>query len=128
MVNLKRELPLKDTIWTADDIRMYRPSVVKGQWSLSEMDLEWIATGCYILGCGGGGSPQHDFLALRNMVRAGATIHIVDVNSMEANGVCLWGGGIGSPEVSSERLMGEEYNESVTELLEFMRVRATGDL
>jgi len=107
-VNQKRDLPGLDVSWTADHILEYKPSVKKGEWFLSEIDLEWIAAGCYILGCGGGGSPTHDFLALREMVRRGETIRVIDLASVSADDVVGWGGGIGSPEVSAERLMGEE--------------------
>lgn len=61
-----------------------------------------------ILGTGGGGSPQHDFLSLREKVRAGKTIRVVDLKSLDKDALIGWGGGLGSPEVSSERLMGEE--------------------
>ncbi|ORY30778.1 putative hydantoinase [Naematelia encephala] len=122
-VNLKRKLPTVDNILQAADMLAYKPNVSNGEWSLSETDLEWIATGCYILGCGGGGSPQHDFLALREMVRRGETCKVIDLSAMSADGEIIWGGGIGSPEVSSERLMGEEYNEAVQELISFMNLK-----
>lgn len=38
------------------DIATYRPDVRARTWYISETDLEWITTGCYILGTGGGGS------------------------------------------------------------------------
>jgi hypothetical protein len=101
----------------------YKPTITsKGEWIISEIDTEWLATGCYILGCGGGGNPQHVFLALRNLIREGHQVKVVDLEDMTDKGLCLWGGGIGSPEVGSERLIGEEYNQSCRELIEFMKV------
>lgn len=41
---------------TEVDIATYRPDVRNRTWFISETDLEWITTGCYILGTGGGGS------------------------------------------------------------------------
>ena len=107
-MNQKRDLPTKDVMWTAARVLDYKPTVKDGEWFLSEIDLEWIAAGCYILGCGGGGSPQHDFLALREMVRRSETIRVMDIAKLDPNDLVAWGGGIGSPEVSAERLMGEE--------------------
>ncbi|ORX40324.1 putative hydantoinase [Kockovaella imperatae] len=121
VVNDSLTLPAKDIHWTAQSILSYRPRIVSREWILSEVDLQWIATGCYILGCGGGGSPDHESLALQKMIREGCVVRVVDVDSMK-DGYCLWGGGIGSPEVSSERLMGEEYNESVVELLAYLKM------
>jgi len=90
------------------DITSYTPDVQADQWFLSETDLEWIAEGCYILGCGGGGSPLHAFLELREMVRAGSIIRVVDLASVPQDAMIGWGGAMGSPEVTSERLLGNE--------------------
>lgn len=94
---------------SADDILSYKPRVQDNQWFLSEIDLEWIADGCYVLGCGGGGSPLHTFLELREMVRAGEAIRVIDLGFLTQDAAVGWGGGMGSPEVSSERLLGNEY-------------------
>ena len=93
---------------TEIDITSYTPNVQADQWFLSETDLEWIADGCYILGCGGGGSPLHAFLELREMVRNGSIIRVVDLLSVPQDAMIGWGGGMGSPEVTSERLLGNE--------------------
>lgn len=66
----------------------YRPKIVsspkaaRDEWLLSEKDLEWIRDGCYILGCAGGGSPKAEFLKLREQVRAGYTVRIIDSSSL----------------------------------------------
>jgi hypothetical protein len=100
---------------TASDILEYEPRIKRREWLLSEVDLEWIADGCYVLGCGGGGSPLHTFLELRELVRSGETVRVIDFSSVTSNALVGWGGGMGSPEVSSERLLG---NESVFSLHE----------
>ena len=94
---------------SAEDILSYKPKVQDNQWLLSEIDLEWISDGCYVLGCGGGGSPLHIFLELREMVRAGAVIRVVDSGSLTPDALIGWGGALGSPEVCAERLLGNEY-------------------
>lgn len=40
-------------VFTEEYITSYEPTVVNRQWLLSETDLEFINTGCYILGTGG---------------------------------------------------------------------------
>ncbi|WVW80695.1 hypothetical protein I302_102681 [Kwoniella bestiolae CBS 10118] len=116
-------LPESDPPVTAQTILEYRPNITnKGEWMLSEIDAEWIATGCYILGCGGGGSPYSKALALREIIREGGSIKIIDFSKLEDDGLVIWGGGIGSPEVSQERLVNEEYNQAVSELMRFLRM------
>ncbi|KAG2143055.1 hydantoinase [Suillus clintonianus] len=101
---------------TASDILEYEPRIEGREWLLSEIDLEWIADGCYVLGCGGGGSPLHTFLELRELVRSGDTARVIDFSSVASNALVGWGGSMGSPEVSSERLLGNEYQEASMEL------------
>lgn len=107
---------------TASDILEYEPRIKGREWLLSEIDLEWIADGCYVLGCGGGGSPLHTFLELRELVRSGETVRVIDFSSVLPNALVGWGGGMGSPEVSSERLLGNEYQEASAELWSFIGI------
>lgn len=107
---------------TASDILEYEPRIKRREWLLSEVDLEWIADGCYVLGCGGGGSPLHTFLELRELVRSGETVRVIDFSSVTSNALVGWGGGMGSPEVSSERLLGNEYQEASVELWSLMGI------
>jgi DUF917 family protein len=107
---------------TASDILEYEPRIKRREWLLSEVDLEWIADGCYVLGCGGGGSPLHTFLELRELVRSGETVRVIDFSSVTPDALVGWGGGMGSPEVSSERLLGNEYQEASTELWSLMGI------
>ncbi|KAF8839162.1 putative hydantoinase [Paxillus ammoniavirescens] len=107
---------------SAAGVLSYQPKVTGGEWFISEVDLEWIADGCYILGCGGGGSPLHIFMELREMVRAGDVIRVIDLASLAPDALVGWGGVLGSPEVSSERLLGNEYNEASADLWSFMGI------
>lgn len=86
------------------DISTYRPTVsISGEWTLSKMDLEFLALGCYILGCGGGGSPYGTYLQLVSLVEQGKPPVIVDVSFLEESAVIAPVAGVGSPAVSNER-------------------------
>ena len=95
-------------LFTEDYIDAYKPRVVNREWHLSETDLEWITTGCYILGTGGGGSPYQHMLRLREMMRAGATVRIISPWDLRDDDLVACGGGKGSPQVSIEKPYGEE--------------------
>ena len=97
-----------DLAWHPEDILAYRPKVIKGEWLISEIDLRWIGIGAFILGCGGGGDPHQIVLAAQELVRAGAKIRVVDYKSLASQQLVGWGGSFGSPEVISERLVGQE--------------------
>lgn len=90
------------------DVDTYRPKVIKNtetghpEWFVSETDVEWLADGCYVLGCAGGGSPFAEYIKLRDTLRAGHTIRIIDSSSMKEDDVVYWGGHMGSPAVSNE--------------------------
>jgi N-methylhydantoinase A/oxoprolinase/acetone carboxylase beta subunit len=89
----------------AMDVNAYRPTVVKNpetginEWIISELDLEWLSDGCYVLGCAGGGSPFSEYLRLRDQIRAGYKMRVVDVSSLKddalvycKSGSCSCGG------------------------------------
>lgn len=70
------------------DFDAYRPLVKRNldtgvhEWIVSETDIEWLSVGCYILGCAGGGSPKAEFLKLRDQIRAGCIVRIIDSSSL----------------------------------------------
>lgn len=80
----------------AVDINSYVPTVIKNpqtgvdEWEISVLDLEWLADGCYVLGCAGGGSPFSEFLRLRDQIRAGFKMRVIDAASLtdDANVYC----------------------------------------
>jgi DUF917 family protein len=87
----------------------YRPEVNdQKEWIISELDLEWISCGCYILGTGGGGTPYPHFVRVREMLRNGAVIRVVSPDGLKDDAVVACGGGKGSPTVSIEKLPGNE--------------------
>ncbi|KAK2813404.1 hypothetical protein FQN50_000720 [Emmonsiellopsis sp. PD_5] len=109
------------------DVVSYRPKVVKNmetgvpEWIVSETDLAWLADGCYVLGCAGGGSPFTEYIRIRDQLRQGHTIRIIDSSSLKKDAVIYWGGHMGSPAVSVERLAGDETEQAFLELMEYMK-------
>ncbi|THH28580.1 hypothetical protein EUX98_g5611 [Antrodiella citrinella] len=104
------------------DIEAYEPKILPNRsWRLSELDLEWIAEGCGILGCGGGGSPYPPFLVARQMLREGKEIIVVDPEDIPEDAVFVRCTFMGSPSVSNERLQGGgEIPTSARALLKYL--------
>ena len=98
------------------DILSYRPNVKNRVWNVSETDLNWITTGCYILGTGGGGSPYSLMIRIRTQLRSGATVRIVNPYDLPDDAQVGCGGGAGSPTVGIEKLAGDELLEAQQEL------------
>jgi N-methylhydantoinase A/oxoprolinase/acetone carboxylase beta subunit len=109
------------------DIETYRPKIITNaetgisEWIISETDLIWLADGCYVLGCAGGGTPLPEFLKLRDQVRAGHIIRVVDASSLAKDARIYWGGNMGSPAVSAERLSAGELLECIDEMMYYLR-------
>ena len=91
------------------DIMSYQPTVKGREWFISETDLDWITIGCYILGTGGGGSPYSSMLMLRQILRAGGIVRVINPNDLKDDDSVGCGGGAGSPTVGIEKLQGDEF-------------------
>ena len=91
------------------DIKSYKPKIQGREWIISETDLAWISTGCYILGTGGGGSPYGHMLRLREIMRNGGVVRVISPDDLQDDDLVACGGGKGSPTVSIEKLPGDEY-------------------
>tara|TARA_R110002060_G_scaffold3976_1_gene6219 strand:- start:488 stop:892 length:405 start_codon:yes stop_codon:yes gene_type:complete len=90
------------------DITSYIPHIQGREWIISETDLAWISTGCYILGTGGGGSPYGHMLRLREIMRSGGVVKVISPDDLQDSNLVACGGGKGSPTVSIEKLPGDE--------------------
>ncbi|KAJ5899423.1 hypothetical protein N7495_004167 [Penicillium taxi] len=102
------------------DLQTYRPEVKDGQWIISVTDLTFIAQGCKILGCGGGGDPYQEYLKNKAIVLAHpGKVRVVSPDYLPDDALVGWTGCMGSPEVSMERL---ENNECLKAHDELMRV------
>jgi hypothetical protein len=104
------------------DIKSYRPNVRAREWTISETDLAWITTGCYILGTGGGGSPYGHMLRLREIMRNGGVVRVISPDDLKDDDLVACGGGKGSPTVSIEKLAGDEY------AVPFLETQDTADI
>jgi DUF917 family protein len=82
----------------------YRPHVTNGIWYLSATDINYLETGCGILGCGGGGSPYKTALRARALLAAGKSIRVVTPESVGEEEKVLNVGFIGSPVAAAEKL------------------------
>lgn len=98
------------------DLDTYRPKVQNRIWYISETDLAFITTGCYILGTGGGGSPYSHMVRLRSMLRAGDVVRVISPSDLHDTDRVGCGGGMGSPTVGIEKLQGDEMMQSQHEL------------
>ncbi|KAK4167152.1 hypothetical protein QBC43DRAFT_256224 [Cladorrhinum sp. PSN259] len=107
------------------DLASYKPDVRKRVWYITETDLAWISTGCYILGTGGGGSPYPHMILLRELIRAGAVVRVVSPTDVADDAAVGCGGGAGSPTVSIEKLQGDEMMDAQRELYKICDNRAT---
>lgn len=103
----------------------YTPRVLRNrsgtpEWHISTMDLTFIATGCYILGCAGGGSPASTLILLKNLLAQSHTMRVISASSVADTARIYWGGHMGSPAVSVERLAGTETIAAFHELMAFL--------
>ncbi|CAH00191.1 uncharacterized protein KLLA0_D00528g [Kluyveromyces lactis] len=96
----------------------YKPTIINGEWLLSEIDIDFISTGAYILGCGGGGDPGPESIELKRIIKQGGKLRIVTLDEFErkteGKGTAINVGYCGSPVISSERLHGSEMIEAVS--------------
>ncbi|RSL84190.1 hypothetical protein CEP52_016504 [Fusarium oligoseptatum] len=90
------------------DLDTYRPEVKDGVWYVSEVDLEMMATGCGVLGTGGGGPTHHEFLKGLHALRTGGDkkMRIISPKSLKDDAVLCFGSWYGSPSVINERIAG----------------------
>ncbi|KAI0100329.1 hydantoinase [Nemania sp. FL0031] len=120
------QAPAADAKPTEDvDIDSYKPKVRNRVWYISETDLAWITSGCYILGTGGGGSPYSTMIRIREMLRRGDVIRVVSPADLPDDAAVGCGGGAGSPTVGIEKLPGDEMVQAQEELFKVCGRRAT---
>ncbi|GMM33558.1 hypothetical protein DASC09_052140 [Saccharomycopsis crataegensis] len=113
------------------DFQAYKPFVNENrEWIISETDLEFIRIGTYILGCGGGGTPYPIFLEMRNMLRNGAIVRVIDLHDAPkyatGEGKFITVGFAGSPTVADEQLQGDELTDASEALFDYIKTKADG--
>jgi uncharacterized protein len=67
-------------------------------------ELEPLSIGAWILGAGGGGSPYHSFLNIRELYRAGRRVALMDPAVLEDEDLVAVVSNMGAPLVGQERL------------------------
>ncbi|OLN92245.1 Hydantoin utilization protein A 1 [Colletotrichum chlorophyti] len=98
------------------DVLTYKPVVKDRVWYISETDLDWISIGCYILGTGGGGSPYSQQIILREKLRNGAVVKVVNPYDIADDALVGCGGYAGSPTVAIEKKSADEMQEAQEEM------------
>ncbi|KAI1842422.1 hypothetical protein JX266_011317 [Neoarthrinium moseri] len=121
-----KDLDVNISTETVVDPFTYKPEICTGtrgisEWIFSETDIDWLADGCYVLGCAGGGSPAASQIQLKRMLREGHKIRVIDSSSLNGDALIYWGGHMGSPAVSVERLQSIETVYAFQELMRYMR-------
>jgi N-methylhydantoinase A/oxoprolinase/acetone carboxylase beta subunit/DUF917 family protein len=107
------------------DPRTYKPTIKKNEetgvqeWHITETDINYLANGCYVLGCAGGGSPAATRIQLRDMLRAGYKMRVVDASALKDDACVYWGGHMGSPATSNERMQSLETVYAFRALMEY---------
>ena len=107
------------------DPRTYKPTVIKNEstaiqeWHITETDINYLANGCYVLGCAGGGSPASTRIQLRDMLRAGHKMRVIDASALKEDACIYWGGHMGSPATSNERMQSLETVAAFRALMEY---------
>lgn len=129
---------LKDSKEIADDAlnvdhETYVPHInSKREWIISEVDLDYIRIGTYILGCGGGGTPYPIYLEMRNMIRDGAVVRVINLydvhKKLGGKGNFVSVGFAGSPTVADEQLTGNELVDASEALFKFINEEPDGVL
>ncbi|KAL3443378.1 hypothetical protein BJX65DRAFT_199400 [Aspergillus insuetus] len=108
------------------DIQTYRPVIKDKQWIISSTDLDLIAQGCKVLGCGGGGDPYQEYLKVSALIRdKPGSVKVVSPDYLPDNATVGWTGCMGSPEVSMERLENDECRKAHEELIRVTGLPAT---
>ncbi|TFK90339.1 hydantoinase/oxoprolinase [Polyporus arcularius HHB13444] len=107
------------------DIDHYKPTILPDRrWKLSEVDLEWIAEGCGVLGTGGGGSSYPPFLMARQALRDGKHIYVLDPDDVLDGDTFIRCSFMGSPSVASERIQGgDEIPAAARALLKYLGIK-----
>ncbi|HEY3064800.1 MAG TPA: DUF917 domain-containing protein [Methylomirabilota bacterium] len=71
---------------------------------VSASEIESLAIGAWILGTGGGGSPYHALLNMRQLYRAGTVVRLMDARELADDDLVAIVSNMGAPLVGQERL------------------------
>ncbi len=85
---------------------------------IPEADLEPLSIGAWILGAGGGGSPYHAWLNIRQVYRAGRTVSLLDPAALADDDLVAVVSNMGAPLVGQERLSDPEFAARPVRMME----------
>lgn len=83
--------------------------------TLTAEEIDWISEGAAVLGAGGGGSTYLASLALKRLLRNGASVQVATVDEIGAEAVGPVLSGMGAPTVGIERLPTEGRYRALVE-------------
>ena len=83
-----------------------------------EDDIESLATGAWILGSGGGGSPYDGWLNLRDLYREGVAVNLIDAGELGDDDLVAVVSTMGAPLAGQERLADPELSVKPVRALE----------
>ena len=114
---------LRDHQAEAVDYQTYRPDVRKAVWYISETDVDFISTGCGVLGTGGGGPTHYEALVCRDLLRGGSKgrMRVISPNALDDDDLIGFGSYYGAPSVMNERIVsGCEIETGIEALLKLL--------
>ena len=102
---------------------LYKPCIQNHEWIISTTDLDFMSIGCKILGCGGGGDPYVEYLKTKTLLTTKpGTVRVIDASRLKDSAIVGWCGNMGSPEVSQERMEGNEPFLAQKALMKYMNL------
>lgn len=81
-------------------------------------ELEPLATGAWILGAGGGGSPYLSYLNARNLYREGKRANLMDPRDLDDDDLVAVVSNMGAPLVGQERLSDPAFSAKPVRMME----------
>lgn len=91
---------------------------MKKQFCLTVDDLEALALGAILLGSGGGGDPQPDFLRTKELMQRFGSVTIIDLETLDDDALVVPIGFVGAPLVSIEKLPSGKECQIIIEMVE----------
>ena len=95
-----------------------RDNAIRPPRALAIEDIEALALGAWILGTGGGGSPYHKLLNMRELYRAGHTVSLIDPLRLDDDALVAVLSNMGAPLVGQERLADAAFAEKPLRTME----------
>lgn len=87
-------------------------------WELGRDELEPLATGAWILGAGGGGSPYLGYLNLRKLYAEGHRVEVMDPAALADDDLVAVVSNMGAPLVGQERLSDPAFAAKPVRMME----------